>query len=194
MSTNASRLRLRDETGMSLTEVIVYIAVSVIVLGGLATVFASALSAQANTRDRNAATGTVAVAVNSLQASIRNSSAFEISGNTLRARVAVGDGTGWECRAWALSGGTLYYRAASSAFPTPADYEDAGWTSLAKGVSGTLADPPAAPSDPPRPFLRNDPQLLYGFNVRVGEASTGVKLEGSAVPHATGTGSPTSCW
>ncbi|MGC4152795.1 MAG: hypothetical protein QM628_06915 [Propionicimonas sp.] len=171
-----------------------YIAVSVIVLVGLVTVFASALSAQANTRNRNTATGTVAVAVNSLQTSIRNSSAFDISGNTLRARVAVGDGSGWECRAWALSGGTLYYRAASSAVPTPSDYEDAGWTSLAKGVSGTLADPLAGPSDPLRPFLRNEPQLMYGFDVLVGEAGTGVKLEGSAVPHATGTGSPTSCW
>lgn len=179
---------------MSLTEMIVYIAVSVVVFLGLASMFSSALSAQANTRDRDTATGTVAVALNSLQTSIRNSSTFEVSGNTLRVRAAIGNGVEWECRAWSLSAGTLYYKAASSAFSTPSDYEANGWISLTEGVSGTLVDPLAAPSDPLLPFRREGSQLLYGFSVRVGAAGTGVKLEGSAVPQAAGAGNPTSCW
>lgn len=188
MTARASHHRPHDESGMSLPEVIVYIAVSVIVILGMVSMFASALSAQADTRDRDTATGSVAVAVNSLQASIRNSSAFDVSGNTLRARVAIGNGTQWECRAWSLSGGTLFYTTASSAVAIPVDPKAEGWAELASGLTGTLDAPPGVP------FLRSGSQLSYGFHVLVGEAGTEVVLEGGAVPQATGAGSPTSCW
>ncbi|MEN0072352.1 MAG: hypothetical protein AAGC63_15345, partial [Propionicimonas sp.] len=174
----------------------VLIVISVLVLAGLVSMFASGLSAHADTKARDAATGTVGVAVNSLQGSIRNSSAFSITGSTLRARVAVGDGTAWECRAWSLAGATLFYKVATSAITIPADYAGyraAGWADLtngAKGVSGTLTE--ASVSN--LPFLRSGSRLLYGLRVRIGDAGTAVTLEGASLPQAVGEGSPASCW
>lgn len=175
---------------MSLPEVIVYLAISVLVLAGLATMFASALNAQTGTRDRDAATGAAAVAVNSLQTSIRNSSAFDVTGNTLRARVAVGNGAGWECRAWSLSAGTLYYKAVASAIAVPVDPGAEGWAPLAGGVAGKLV----APSGDLVPFIQSGVRLSYRFEVLVGNAGTEVTLEGGAVSQATGAGSPATCW
>ncbi len=190
MTVRTSRRRFRDEAGMSLPEVIVYIAVSVIVLVGLVAMFASAMSAQAKTRDRDAATGSVSVAISSLQASIRNSSAFDISGSVLRARVAVGDGSEWECRGWSLSAGTLYYKASSGAITSPLNHGSEGWTELVISVSGTME----GPSGGNVPFRRSGTQLLYGLEVLVGDAGTEVVLEGGSVPQAAGAGSPTACW
>lgn len=196
MTRSAACRSLRGEEGISLPEVIVYIAISVVVLAGLTGLFTAGLSAHADTEARDTATGTIGVAVNSLQANVRNSSKIQVNGTSLRARVAIGNAAAWECRAWSLAGGTLFYKAAGGPITLPAtfaDYAAEGWTDLTNGVggvSGTLTN--ASVSD--LPFVQSGTRLLFGLEVLAGDAGTGVALEGSVAPHAAGVGSPTECW
>lgn len=125
-----------DDDGLTLVEILVYLFVSVVVLGSLAVMFVNGLRAQTQATDRDSATGSGNVVSNSLLTSIRNASGFTVvDGSALIATVATG-GEGWECRAWALTDGELRYTTA----PTELSATDtSGWSVMARGVTGTLA-------------------------------------------------------
>jgi hypothetical protein len=125
-----------DDHGLSLIELVVYLLVSTLVLAGLATIFAAALTNDARTRERDTATGMAQLITNSVQTSVRNAVGAPVvseGGMLLRARVAVGS-SGWECRGWVLDGDELKYRASAGAIAPHAYAEGDGWTTLAKGV------------------------------------------------------------
>jgi Tfp pilus assembly protein FimT len=171
------RLHSLDEQGVTLVELIVYIVVAGVILAGMAGLFANAWTSQAQTTDRDLATGRANVIAASLQTSVRNASALRHSGGVLTAVVATGT-TGWQCRAWRLNGDVLQYKtgndkAALTATP---------WGSLATGVSGTLAAG--------LPFSVAGRQLSVGMNVRVNDAN--VPLSSGVTAQATG--GTTSCW
>jgi Tfp pilus assembly protein PilV len=94
------------DAGLSLVELLISLFVGTMLLGLVATIFASTLQANAGTRDRDLATGRVQAISTSLTTSIRNAQAATVQpltggGTVLRALVAAG-ASGWECRAWAV--------------------------------------------------------------------------------------------
>lgn len=173
---------LADDAGMTLVELIMYILLSALFLGLLATLFATTLTAGQQTRNRDTATGTAQVVSESLQTSVRNAAIVRVDGAQLRAVVATG-ASQWECRAWALQSGELRYRASTSAIPVGT--ATTGWTVLARGVVGTKA----AGS----PFvLSSSDSVSIGYRVTVGEAS--VDITSAATAQAKSEGSVPACW
>lgn len=173
---------LAADAGMTLVELIMYILISALFLGLLATLFATTLTAGQQTRNRDTATGTAQVVAESLQASIRNAALLRVDGPQLRAQVATGANQ-WECRAWALQSGELRYRASSAAIPVGAS--TSGWTVLAKGVVGTKT----AGS----PFLLSSTDTIsIGYRVTVGEAA--VSITSAATAQAKPEGTVAACW
>lgn len=172
---------LSDDSGMTLVELILYMLISALFLGLLATLFATNLQAGEQTRNRDTATGTAQVVAESLQTSVRNAAAIRVDGSTLRAQVAK-DGSQWECRAWALDAGQLRYTTSASAIPLGAT---TGWTALAKGVTGTKADG--------SPFLlSNTDTVSIGYTVTVGDAT--VKITSAVTAQAKAEGTVPPCW
>jgi type II secretory pathway pseudopilin PulG len=181
MNVPATRDLPRD-AGMTLVELIMYVAISALFLGLLATMFVTNLTAGEQTRNRDTATGTAQVVAESLQTSIRNAALVRVDGPQLRAQVAKGTSQ-WECRAWALQSGELRYTASAAAIPVGSSTN--AWTVLAKGVTGTQT----AGS----PFLLSSADTIsIGYTVTVGEAT--VKITSAAMAQAKAEGTPPACW
>lgn len=173
-----------DDAGVTLVELIIYMVVGLLLLSLMAGLFANGLSSQAQTTDRDTATGKATVVTDSLQTSIRNATAVNPSsgtGKTIVALVATGT-SGWECRAWSLtSSGALMYKAAASQFSTSST---TGWATLATGVTGSLTGGAMFSST-------SSTQLSYAFSVTVGGSA--VPIAGGVIAQATiGSGGP--CW
>ncbi len=182
--------RAANDVGLTLIELVVAGVVSLLVLTVLLSVFVSASNTQAATKNRDVAGGTSQVATNSIQVAVRNSSAFTVSGNLLRARVASGNGSDWRCQAWALTPAKLLVtRTSTSAIAVPTDYT--GWATLASGVTGGLSSGKVFEAGG-----TGGGRLNYAFIVTSGTGSTAasVAVSGDVLPQAKGSGSPTSCW
>lgn len=176
------RRPLADDAGMTLVELIMYVLLSALFLGLLATLFATTLTAGQQTRNRDTATGTAQVVSESLQTSVRNAALVRVDGAQLRAVVATG-ASQWECRAWALQSGELRYRASASAIPVGT--ATTGWAVLARGVVGTKAA--GSPFE-----LSSSDSVSIGYRVTVGEAS--VDITSAATAQAKSEGSIPACW
>lgn len=170
-----------DEAGMSLVELIIYGAITALLLSVLATLFASSLSAEAQTRDRDTATGRAQVVMSSLQSSIRNASDMRVDGNVVRAVVATGT-SGWSCEAWALQGDRLLYRTSSSAIGLP-DASGTGWSTLASGVSAAKSG---------SAFSMSGRTLGVSLTVKTG--ATSVPAAGKVLAQAKQSGMAKKCW
>lgn len=182
--------RITNDDGLTLVELLVSVVLSLLVLTVLLSVFVSASNSQAATKNRDVAAGTSQVAVNSVQVGVRNSSAFTISGNLLRARVASGSGSDWSCQAWALTpANVLVTKTSSTAIAVPPDYT--GWATLANGVTGGLTSGKVFEAGG-----TGGGRLTYAFTVTSGTGGTAasVPVGGDVLPQAKGTGSPASCW
>jgi hypothetical protein len=166
---------------MTLVELIIYGAISAVVLSLLATLFASSLSAEAQTRDRDTATGGAQVVMSSLQSSIRNASEMRVDGDVVRAVVATG-ASGWSCEAWALQGDRLLYRSSESAIALP-DASGSGWATLVSGVSGAKNG---------SPFSIAGRTLNVSLAVKAG--ATTVPAAGHVLAQAKQSGTVKQCW
>ena len=169
------------ETGMSLVEVIIYSALTALVLSVLGGLFFVGFQTQAAASGRDAATGAAQVVSNSVQTTVRNASSISVSGTLLKARVASG-AAGWRCVAWALTVDSKLVYKSSSAAITSTDYST--WTVLAIEASGRLGGGAA--------FSGNSSEVSYSLAFTSGSVT--VPVAGAATANAYGTGSPESCW
>lgn len=196
---------VRRDDGLTLVELIIYSALSALLLAVLASVFITSWQADATTRRRDAATGAAHVITNSLQTSIRNASGFTINGGLLRARVATG-ATDWECRAWRLTNprtieGEKWYELQYNHGNAAIDDASAGWANLLKGLSGGEGEGVLVRGNPTadKPFGEQGSLLklnLMVIAVDLGKPTlngTVVPVSGDVVAQARGEGSPTSC-
>lgn len=170
-----------DDAGITLVELIVYIAVSALLAGLMATMLAVGLNSQASTKGRDTATGKAQVVNDLLTASIRNATAFRVDGTVLRARVGTGTST-FECRAWDVTGGQVRYTHSSSAITSIAN--TSSWRVLATGATGTLTAG--------APFAASGQRLSFGLSISAGD--TAVPLSGGVVAQAASEGSASTCW
>lgn len=171
-----------SDAGMSLTELIIYIGIAVLVTLGVSSMFISGIGANTATSNRDAATGQAQLISTTLQVGVRHASDVTVTGDLLRARVATGD-SGWQCEAWAITpGGQFVHRTSTSAIAVPSDYAD--WAVLAKDARGTLSGG--------RVFAVSTNRVEAALTITVGEVS--VPITTDAVAQARGEGSPASCW
>lgn len=203
----------QNDEGVTLVELIVYIFVSALFLGLLALMFVNGLRAQAQTTDRDAATGQATVVSNSIVSSLRNATAFTItSANRMVIAKVSAPGGGRECRAWAVTtGGDVRYRVAASAISTA---DTSAWTVLVDGdaASGDGAHPSLSRRDgnhangTPRftrvdadgdgltdAFSRNGSTLSIGLDITRGDATVAVSNGVTAQAVIDGTDTLT-CW
>ena len=170
-----------DDAGMTLVELIIYGAITALIMSVLATLFASSLSAEAQTRDRDTATGRSQVIMSSLQSSIRNASELRVDGAVVRAVVATGTSE-WSCEAWALQGDRLLHRTSSSAIGMPGA-SGTGWSPLATGVSAAKTG---------SAFSISGRTLSVSLSVKAG--TTIVPATGKILAQAKQGGTATKCW
>ena len=134
----------RDDAGMTLIELSIAAALSILVIGIAFGLFASAARSQNTISSRTAASTSAQLTMRSLTQGIENASEFSIqtSGSDLMlvARTA-GSGTTltWNCRAWYYQASTSTFRTTTTADGTkillPTAAQLATWTYLAGGVS-----------------------------------------------------------
>lgn len=209
--TRASRGRRgeEDDAGLTLVELLVYMFIGALFLGFLGVVFASALRADASSRERDLATGQLQAVSTSLSTSVRGAASVrvETSGDMTVVRAALPDD---RCSAWAFvkpAGGTgtlrelrvrTYSAFATGSAPAPA----ASWGVLASRVVPvvTTSTPPAASVTKPFAELNaSGGSLTWNIAVpRLDAAATATpaaSISGSAVPLAkTEGGSGKRCW
>lgn len=104
------------DAGTTLVELILYMMVAALFLGLLAALFANGVRVQAQSTERDLATGRAGVIGDSILGSIRNSSGFVIvsQNRALITRTTTGDGS-TVCRAWlVLRDGDAEYRRTST--------------------------------------------------------------------------------
>ncbi|MFC9983013.1 prepilin-type N-terminal cleavage/methylation domain-containing protein [Microbacterium keratanolyticum] len=135
------RHALRNDSGVSLVELIIVVVV-VGIIGSLITmVFVNGLTSQQATAARDLATGRATVITETLADSVRNAVTIRVSsqGSRLDAVVLLPNNT-FECRAWAVNrNAELVYSRGSSARTSNPDT----WGPLAEKVSGALTGSPA---------------------------------------------------
>lgn len=149
-----------SDAGMTLVELILYSALSALVLTVLASLFVSSWQADAATRDRDVATGAAQVITSSIQSGIRSASWFEVTGGSLlQARVAVGEDA-WECRSWELTGGSVLH---STGTGSVIDLADIPGNGSGTQVTGT--------------FEKNGSQVSVTLAVRFREAVVSVTAD-----------------
>lgn len=179
-STRPRRSLRADESGMTLVELIVYGAISVLVLGVMVGVVTAGFGSESSSRNRDVATGQSVVVNESLQSSLRNAVACTLDtsddASTLTARVADGD-SGWTYRAWTITAaGEL--RTADA---------DSGAAAAAAAASGAvLATGVSAAGDTAFTFNENSGLVTYTLTITNGSVS--LPVSGSAVAAAAGSG------
>lgn len=143
------RLRLRSDRGLTLTELVVYVALLGIVMVVLIGVFTSITSAQKTVTAVVGASNQGQAAGNQLFNAVSNASAVKLSvprsgDQLLITRTADrGSTVTWSCQAWyyqsaanASDGvGNIRYTTSSTRIPTPSVSTLATWANIATGVS-----------------------------------------------------------
>lgn len=170
------------ELGLGIIELIVYAALSAIILAIVASVFVSGTLANEGSSGRNQTTVHALWVSDSLAAGIRNASEVKVTlgGDRLDARVASGD-TGWQCQAWMVIGGDLFHTASASAIPAGTGHT--GWGKLADGVRGTLSGGHS--------FRVTGSRVEVRLTIIAEDVSTPVVMD--IIPQARGEGTPATC-
>jgi hypothetical protein len=127
MTTSNRRGNARDEEGITLVEQIVVMAVTLIVLGGLALVFINMWRAQSNVDSTTFSTARGQQIGEQIERAVRNAEAVRVDdgGNTLRVHTRLPGAAA--CQAWSVSGSDL--RVASGMGPLGSPTTWAAWTS-----------------------------------------------------------------
>jgi hypothetical protein len=191
----------RDDDGVTMVEVVIYMLISGLFLALLAMLFANGVQAQAQATDRDLATGRANVITNSILTSVRGSTGFVLldSNRALIAKVVTSAGTA-ECRAWlVITGSTAEYRDEVGDAPYRAGdiiYKEStsaislgdrvGWTPLVE--RGDAADDGVRGS-----FTRNGSTLTVTFDVTLGESTVGITNGETLQAQNSGTDA-TTCW
>lgn len=192
---------MRDDDGVTMVEVVIYMLVSGLFLGLLALLFANGVQAQARATDRDLATGRANVITNSILTSVRGSTGFVLldSNRALIAKFVTAGGTA-ECRAWlVVTGSTAEYRdqVGDAAYRTgDIIYKEStsaislgnrvGWKPLVE--RGAAADDGVRGS-----FARDGSTLTVTFDVTLGESTVGITNGETLQAQNSGTDA-TTCW
>ncbi|MGO4534650.1 PilW family protein [Leifsonia sp. 2MCAF36] len=141
---NAPTKRARGDAGLTLVELTIAMALSVLLIGVAVGLFASASKSQTTISSRSGAATSAQQTMRSLTQGIENASEFTVQTNgsdlMLVARTAsTGATLGWRCQAWYYQASTSTLRTTTTADGTkivlPTVTQLGAWTRLATGVS-----------------------------------------------------------
>lgn len=134
--------RIRDEQGLSLSELVVYIGLLAIVTIIAGSVFSTYFQGEKAVQDVTSATNRGQIITTSLSNGIRSAATIQVlpvagdDSQFITAKVGSADSTSttWQCEAWYFSGsGEVYHRTSSTAIAIP-DGDLTGWTFLTSGL------------------------------------------------------------
>jgi type II secretory pathway pseudopilin PulG len=122
MMNRLRRVLATSEAGLTMVELLVYMILSVVVLGIGGNVLISSLQAQRDMSNLADSTSLSQLVTSSVRSGIRNSSAFEVAtptalGQLVRSRSVTTTSAGvstWACRAWYLTASGTFYQKTST--------------------------------------------------------------------------------
>ena len=166
----------RPDAGVTLIELIIYVLLLSLVLGGLAMILINSWRTQQNVLSETEATNRGQLVSSSIERAVRNGLAIEVTGNdTLKVRTSLAGER--ECQGFSLAGDNATMRMTSGSLGT-------GWPQWQDGITAI----------PGQPFLERDgTSVTYAFEF----ATTGapVRFVGTVAARSldpTGVTSP--CW
>ena len=135
----------RRDSGLGLVELIIYSALTLIILSSVGGVVVSMVSVQNQVMDSANAAEQAQLISRSVNSGVRNATAVDLqtvntTDQILRVRTASGAGIAvWSCKAWYFRAANkeLRMRTSSSAIANPTQTDLDGWTLLASGVRAT---------------------------------------------------------
>ncbi len=168
------------QEGLTLVELVIASAITMVVLAGVSAMFAQGLRSQATTVNGDTATGRAQVVSMSLEKSLRNARKATISadGRSLAAEVLVSGA--WKCQRWEL---VVH---GSDPLKNTLTYTAGGTTSvLATGASASGG----AVFGPPNSTVEYGARVTY--DLRVDIANMSAQTEGTILLQGAGTGGAT---
>jgi hypothetical protein len=156
----------KREDGLGLVELIIYMALTLIILSAVGGVVISMVSVQNQVMGSANAAEQAQLISRSINSGVRNSTAVQLQAvngvdQILRVRTASGSSTAvWSCQAWYFNAAeqSLRMKTSGNAIPTPSQSDLTGWTLLASGVS---------PVQGQTIFLQNGTKLSIIFSEHV---------------------------
>lgn len=143
-----ARLRIRDDAGISLVELLIYMLLAVTVLTIIAAILINSLRAESTVRTSAEATNSAQLAAQSLNRGIHNASAIQVStpaaGVTVVRTRSIDSSTAgvWRCEAWVVADGQLRTTNSTTAIAVPTTAAAvSSWLLLAEGVRPIGATP-----------------------------------------------------
>jgi len=143
---------MKNDRGMGLIELIVYSALTVVVLSVVGGILITILTVQRNVVNGATTAEQAQLIAETVESGVRNATAIQIenfsSGDQMvTARSAkTGSTITWSCLAWyftanSVHGGNIRYLRSNSAIVTPNSSELSNWTLLGEGVSPVSSTP-----------------------------------------------------
>lgn len=137
------KLICKKSDGIGLVELLIYTALSLIVLSAVGGVVISLVNVQNQVMNTASAAEQSQLVARTIEAGVRNATAIDLqtvnsSDQMLSVRTASATGTAvWSCRVWyfSLPNKSLFTRTSNTAIGVPTQQGLAGWTLLAVGVS-----------------------------------------------------------
>ena len=190
--------RLKDERGLSLSELVVYVGLLAIVVVIAGSVFSTYFSGEKAVQDVTSATNRGQIVTTSLTNGIRSAATIQVlpvaldNSQFVTAKVgsAAATSTSWQCEAWYFTGnGEVYHRTASSAIDVP-DGDFTGWGMLANGlqVPQTFVSPVVTLP------VGSSVELSLNFEVFVDGEFDGVKFSTKVANRAQNPGDALTCF
>ena len=160
------KLTLKSETGVGLVELLIYVALSLVVLSAVGGVVISLVNVQNQVMTTANAAEQAQVIARSVESGVRNATAVDLqtintSDQMLMVRTASATGTAvWSCQAWYFSNASksLFTKTSNAAIGAPTQQGLASWTQLASGV---------APSQGQQIFLLSGTKVSLNFAEQV---------------------------
>lgn len=171
-----------DDAGLSLIELIIYVVLASVILGGMATILINSWSTQQDVQTTTQATNRGQLIGQSIERAVRNAEAFDVSPDGTMLRVHTTLGGDRACQAFWFTGGAAYMT--SSAGPLPAATTvawPAPWIPGGVVQNGSTAF-----------FVQDNFALTYTFDIETESAP--VRFEGDVSQRTPETGATTPCW
>lgn len=176
------RVHARDARGFTLVELLIASALMVVVGVVVGGILINSLVAEKTVRTTTQATSAGQLVASAIESGVRNATWIDLDTTGgeyfLRVRTASGEATvTWNCKAWFISGGSVYQRTSSAAITKPSASNLTGWTLLASGVAQSGSAPL---------LVKDGKRIDLTLEVSAGDARP-VLISTSALSRQTGT-------
>lgn len=171
----------RDDAGLTLIELIMYMLLASVLLGAMATILVNSWSTQRDVQTTNEATNRGQLIGQSIERAMRNAQAFDVSTDGTLLRVDTRLGGSRRCQGFWMNGGAAYMTTSASALPsavTP-DWPDPWQSGVVQNGSTRF-------------FEQDGLSVTFTFDITTDSAP--VRFQGEAAMRTPATGGSSPCW